>query len=70
MPLNHFGHQPPLVRSLDANEVDRFGSAIGANQVDLRLPRPGDMNMSRFMIERVDDEPETVGAVNDNHEEI
>ena len=65
--LDYLCHQPPLVRSFDADEIDRFGSAIGTRQVDLRLPRPGDMDVRRFMICRVDNDPETMGAVNDNH---
>lgn len=66
-PLDHFSHQPPLVRFPDADEVDRFGAAVGASQVDLRLSGAGDMNMCRLMIGCVDDEPESMGAVNDNH---
>ncbi|MDA3922480.1 MAG: hypothetical protein PF501_17645, partial [Salinisphaera sp.] len=58
-----------MVRSRDADEIDRFGFAISTRQVDLRLTRSGDVDMCRFVICCVDDEPETVGAVNDNHPE-
>ena len=44
-----------------------FGYAIRHKQVDFRLSRPGNVDVGRFVIERVDDEPEAVGTMDDNH---
>lgn len=35
--------------------------------IDLRLPHAGDADVGRFVVERVDDEPEAVDAVDDGH---
>ena len=65
--LDYIRHQPPLVKFLDTNEIDRFRPATGTRQVDFRLPNPSDMDMRRPMIRCVDDEPEAVGTMNDNN---
>jgi hypothetical protein len=63
----HLGEQAPHVRPFDANTEYDFGRPVGAKQVDFRLSRPGDMDVRRFVILRVDDKPKTVSAMDDNH---
>jgi hypothetical protein len=65
--LSNFGNEPPKVGTLDADAGNDLWIAASAQQVDFRLPWPGDVNMHRFVIGRVNDKPEAVGAVNDNH---
>jgi hypothetical protein len=65
--LDHFGDEPPKVGTLDADAEHDFRIAVGPQQIDFRLPRSSDVNMSRLMIECVDDEPEAVRTVYDNH---
>jgi len=64
---SHLGNEPPKIGALDADARHDLGIAVRPQQVDFRLPGSGDMNMRRFVICRIDDEPETVGTVNDNH---
>jgi hypothetical protein len=61
------GHQTPHIGSFDPDTEHQFGFVIRPKQVDLRMSRAGDVNMSRLMIERVDDKPEAVSAMDDNH---
>lgn len=68
--FRHLVHQPAHVGALDADAVDLFWPAFRAEEIDLGLPRSGDVDVGWFVIERVDHEPETVGAVNDNHSGI
>ena len=68
--LGHDRHQPPHVGSLDTNHRDKFLLVFSAGQIDLRLPRAGNVNMRWFMIRRVNHEPEAVGAVNNNDADI
>lgn len=65
--LHHLVHQPAHVGAFDADAVNLFWPALRAKEIDLGLPRAGDVDVGRFMIERVDHEPETVGAVDYNH---
>jgi hypothetical protein len=60
-------NEAPHVRPLDADAGHHFGRAIGSKQVDFRLSRSGDVDMRRFVIDGVDNEPEAVSAVDDNH---
>jgi len=50
--IDHFRHQPPYVEPLDAHDRDQFGLAVRPRQIDLRLPRPGDVDTHRFMVSR------------------
>jgi len=68
--LNHLTEQTPHIGPLDADAENHLRLAVGAAQIDFRLSRPGYVDVRRFMIERVDDEPEAVGAMNDNHYSI
>lgn len=65
--LHHLVHQPAHVGAFDADAVDLFRPALRAEEIDLGLPRAGDVDVGRFMIEGVDHEPEAVSAMNDNH---
>lgn len=65
--LYHLIHQPTHVGAFDADALDRFRFAVRTEQIDFRLPRAGNVDVGGFMIERVDHEPKTVGAVDDNH---
>ena len=60
-------HQPAHVGALDTDVDDNLRLAVCAQEVDLGLPSPGDVNMGGFVIQGVDHEPEAVGAVDDNH---
>jgi hypothetical protein len=62
----HLGHESPEVGTLDADAGHDLGIVVRPQQVDFRLPCSSDVNMRRFVIGGVDDEPEAVGAVNDN----
>ena len=59
--------QTPHVRAFDASTEHDLRYSEDAGQIDFRLSWPGDMDMSRFMVERVNDEPEAMCAVNDDH---
>jgi len=65
--LFHLGHKSPKIGTLDTDAGHDLWIAVRPKQVDFRLPCSGDVNMSRFMIGGVDDEPETESTVNDNH---
>jgi hypothetical protein len=65
--LDHLGDEAPHIGSLDANTRHDSGYTIRPKQVDFRLSRPDDVDTGRFMIERVDDEPEAVSTMDDNH---
>ncbi len=60
--LGHNRHQPPHVGLLDTNDRDKFLLVSSAGQIDLRLPRAGNVNMRWVMFRRVNHEPEAVGA--------
>jgi len=66
LPFDHLGDQMPQGGAPDADGVYHFGRTSGAQKVDLRLSRAGNVDMRQFMVQRVDDEPEAAGAVNDN----
>jgi hypothetical protein len=66
----HFRHQAPHIGLLDSDHRDQFGIAARAGKIDLCLSWTGDMDVSRFMILGVNDEPEPVRSVNDNHGSI
>ncbi len=63
----HLVHQPAHVGPLDSDTLDRLRCAAWTEQVDLRLSRPGDVDMGRLMILRVDYEAEAMGTVDDDH---
>jgi hypothetical protein len=65
--LLHLGHESPEVRTLYADAGHDLGIIVRPQQVDFRLPCSGVVNMRLFVIGGVDDEPEAVGAVNDNY---
>ena len=67
LPFDHLGNQAPQGRASDANTVYHLGRAIWPQKIDLRLPIPGDVDVRRFVVERLDDEPEAVRAMDDNH---
>src|SRR5580704_2243253 len=62
--------QATHIRPLDPDAPKHLRLAVGPKEVDFRLPRSGDMNMRRFVIECVDHEPEAVSAVDDDHRRI
>jgi hypothetical protein len=66
----HLNEQPPHIRPLDANAEHDFRSSLSAEQIDFRLSRPGDMDVRRFVVGRVNDEPEAMRAMDDNHGSI
>ena len=68
--LAHLTEQAAHIGPLDADAGDHLRHPVGAEQIDFRLSRPGYVDVRRFVIERVDDEPEAVGAMNDNNESI
>ncbi len=68
--LGHYRHQSPHVGSLDTNDRDKFLLVCSAGQIDLRLPRTGNVNMRWVMVRHVNHEPEAVGAVNNNRADI
>jgi hypothetical protein len=63
----HFFEQAPHVGPLDAHAEHRHGRPASAKQVDLRVSRPGYMDMGRFVVGCVDDEPKAMGAMDDDH---
>jgi hypothetical protein len=65
--LDHLGDEAPKVGTLDPGAGHDFRITVRPPKVDFRLPCPRDVNMGRFMIGGVDDEPEAVSTVNDNH---
>jgi hypothetical protein len=65
---DHFGEQPPYVRPLHSDARHQLGLAFRSQKVHFRLALgPDDVDMRRLMIERIDDKPETVGPMDDNH---
>ena len=62
--FGNLSFQAPHVGLLDADHRNNFDISIRTDKVDLGLPWPGYMNMGRFMIERVDHEPEPMSTVN------
>ena len=69
LPFGHLGDQVPQDGAPDTDAIRHFRRAIRSQKVDLRLSGARDVEMRRFMVERVDDEPEAAGAVNDNQGE-
>ncbi len=65
--LYRLRHQASDVAALDADALDHLRLAIRAEQIDLRLPCAGDVNMRGFVIQGVDHEPKAKGTVNYNH---
>jgi len=65
--LPYLGHEPAKVGTLDADTGYDLGIAVTPQQVDFRLACSCDVNVCRFVIGGVDDEPEAIGTVNDNH---
>jgi hypothetical protein len=63
----HFVKQAPHVRPLDTYAEHCLWRPGRSKQVNLRVSRAGHMDMGRFVIGRVDDEPEPMGAVNHDH---
>jgi hypothetical protein len=64
------GEQTPHIRPLDADtELDLRRSA-GPKQIDFRMSRASDMDMRWFVVERVDDEPEAIRTMHDDHGSI
>ncbi len=72
-----FSHQPrlfhrnlvqdaPKICPADPHAVDQFRFSVSTQQVYLRLSGPGDMNMRRLLILRVDHETEAESAVNND----
>ena len=59
--------QTPHVRSFDADAEHQFGLIIGSKQVDLCLTRSRHVDMGRLVIGSIDDKPEAVSPMNDNH---
>jgi len=57
----------PKVGTLDADAGHDLRITVRPQQIDFRLPGSGDVNMRRFVIGGIDDEPEAMGTVNDNH---
>jgi hypothetical protein len=67
VPFDRFIQQAPHIEALDPNVGDKFGYALGPEQVYLRLPRAGNMDTGGFVIGGVDHKPVPVGAVDDDH---
>jgi hypothetical protein len=65
--FGHLRHQASHVRSFDTDAENRLGHTVWASDIDLRLPRARDVNMSRFMIEGVDHESESMSAMHNDH---
>jgi len=65
--LYRLSHQPAHVSALDADALDHFWLPVRTEQIDFCLSRTGNVNMGRFMIQRVNHKPKAVGAVDDNH---
>jgi hypothetical protein len=59
--------QTSHVCPLDADTEHDLGRIAPPEQVDLRVARAGDVDMSRFVIDRIDDKPKAMGAMDDNH---
>ncbi|MDQ0423343.1 hypothetical protein J2045_004395 [Peteryoungia aggregata LMG 23059] len=57
------------VGTLDAYAIDEFRVSILAEQIDLRLPGAGDVDMRGLMILCVDHEAKAECAMNNNHGE-
>ncbi|ODS56831.1 MAG: hypothetical protein ABS40_08555 [Agrobacterium sp. SCN 61-19] len=55
------------IGTADPHAVDQFRFSVSTQQVYLRLSGPGDMNMRRLVILRVDHETEAESAMNNNH---
>ena len=66
-PFDRFFQQTPHLQALDPYIRHQFGDPLGPEQVDLRLPRTGYVDVGGLVIGGVDHEPEPVGAVDDDH---
>jgi hypothetical protein len=64
---DHVFDQSPKLGTFYADAPNDLGMAIWPEEIDLRVTRPGDVNMCRLVIGGVDDEPEAMSAVDDNH---
>jgi hypothetical protein len=65
--FGHLGDQASQRRASDTNTVYHLGCTIWRQEIDLRLAVPGDVDVRRFVVERLDDEPEAICAMNHNH---
>ena len=78
LPLRHkmrpvaqdLDHKRPHIGPLDAHIISDFRGIARSEKVDLRLPRASNMNVRRFVIERLDHKPEAMRAVDDNHRRL
>jgi hypothetical protein len=66
--LDRHGYQPSHIGPLDTDARHDLGRAIRPKKVDFRLSCSGDVDMGRFVVERVDDEPEAMSPMDDNHD--
>jgi len=57
--------QATHVGTFDPDAPHQLGIAIGSKQIDFRLPGASDMDMRRFMVERVDNKSKAVSAMDD-----
>jgi hypothetical protein len=64
---DRLGEQAPHVRPPYADAEYDVRHSVSTQKIDFRLSRPGDVEMGRFVVERIDDEPEAVRAMDDNH---
>jgi hypothetical protein len=64
---DRLGEQTSHLRTFDANAEHDFRHGARAKQVDLSLPSPDYMNVRWFVIERVDDKPKAMRAVDHSH---
>ena len=55
---------------IDADDIHDLRATVRPKQVDLRPPRPDDMDVRRLVVLSVDDDPEAVSPVNDDHEPL
>jgi len=65
--FNNFCDQPPHSRALYADRINGFWLPVRPEEIDLRLPSAGKMDVCRLMIEGVDDEAKTVSAMDHDH---
>ncbi len=65
--LDDLRHQAPHLGSFDTDARNQVGLTIPSDEIDLCPPMPGNVDVRRFMVCRIDHEPKAVGAMHDNH---
>jgi len=68
--LYDFTEQTPHVRPLDAHAEDNVRHPVIAQKVDFSRPMTNDVDMRRFVIERLNNKAKPIRSADDDHDAI